>query len=70
MCVQEPPKPIIDRLNNVTAQVLKNPDVRKRLETAGFEVVADSSQESAVRRLADQGRFFARVAQANAGSRQ
>jgi len=58
------PRVAIEKLHAAAAAVMKQPEVRTRLQGAGFDIIADSSMEAASRRLADQARFFAQVARA------
>jgi tripartite-type tricarboxylate transporter receptor subunit TctC len=62
------PQQAIDKLYAAAAQAMKMADVKTRLQGAGFEPISDSTPESAARRLADQSRFFAQIAKANAAA--
>lgn len=60
------PKEAVDKLYAAAARVMKMPEVRTRLQGAGFEVVAESTPATASRHLAEQSRFFEQIAKATA----
>ena len=56
------PKAAIDKLHNAAASALKDAEIRKRLQGAGFDVIENSTPKTAAQNLAEQAKFFAAVA--------
>ena len=58
------PQPIVDRLNDVAARVLRTPEVRTQLENQGYEIGGGSAQSFAAYMRAESDKY-AKVAKAS-----
>ena len=56
------PKVAIDKLYAAAAAAMKVPEVRTRLQNAGFELIDNSTPQTAAQHLASQYRFFEQIA--------
>ncbi len=62
------PKAALDKLYAAASQAMANPELRTRLQGAGFEPISGSTPDSAAKRLTGQAEFFAQTAKQSSGA--